>query len=149
MIRDPAESFADLLPVTYPGSRHAPKGARAPSKAPPAGEESEAWDSTPYIRRFDGQDIEFFFIGALATAMGRSSNTIRRWISAGIIPASSYRMNSASVKGQRRLWTRAEIEGIARIAREEGLPEGRNVNSTEFPQRVKELFRVLKKEGKT
>lgn len=158
-VHDMSESFEGAGDY-YPGSkrkRRAVAGVEAPESST-----VEPWDTHPQMIRIDGKVTEFFQIGALGTALCRSSNTIRRWISDGTIPPASYRMNSASIKGQRRLWTRAQIEGMVRIAREEGLFDcedpvcqdaahdgggahrGRNVGGTEFTVRVRELFRVLR-----
>lgn len=34
----------------------------------------------------NGQKIELFYIGTLASALGRSTNAIRKWEIAGVIP---------------------------------------------------------------
>ena len=34
----------------------------------------------------NGDDIELFYIGSLASALGRSTNAIRKWEIAGVIP---------------------------------------------------------------
>lgn len=143
---DVTEAFAELAGDTYPGSTKKRK-AVATVKAAPDPQE-DRWDATPYIKTVDGEQVEFFFVGALGKALTRSSNTIRRWIEDGTIPQARYRINSDSIRGQRRLWTREQVEGMRRIAREEGLFDGKNVGGTSFTSRVKELFRTLKAEGK-
>jgi len=75
--------------------------------APP---EEDRWDSSPYMQKVDGKLTEFFFVGAVAMALDRSSNTIRRWIEHGTIPQARYRINAVSIKGSRRLWTRAQVD---------------------------------------
>jgi hypothetical protein len=139
-------AFAELAGDNYPGSTRKRKAVAA--KAAEAPPEEDRWDSSPYMQKVDGELVEFFFVGAVAQALGRSSNTIRRWIEYGTIPQARFRINAVSIKGSRRLWTRAQVEGMRRIAREEGLFDGRNVGATQFSERVTELFRQLKKEGR-
>lgn len=140
-------AFADLG-STYPGSKRTRKSIERIDAPPPDASMQGRWDAAPHIKRVDGKNVEFFFIGALAQALERSPNTIRRWIEHGTIPQARFRIDAVSIKGSRRMWTRAQIEGMIRIAREEGLFEGRNVGGTQFTARVKELQRVLKKAGK-
>lgn len=127
----------------YPGSK---RKRRAVTPPPPA-EEDDRWDRRPVIISVDGQDHEFFAIGALAAALNRKPVTIRKWITEGVIPAARYRTTGNTIKGSRRLWTRAQIEGMRRIAGEEGIlagGNGANVSGSQFTARVRELFRVLK-----
>lgn len=143
-MNDVIAAFAELG-ENYPGStkkRRAVTGSAAPDSA-----EEDRWDSHPLMIEIDGVEHEFFQIGALAMALGRTSGTVRKWITNGVIPKARYRTSSPdAVRGSRRLWTRAQIEGITRIAREEGLMAHGPcyVSTTEFSARVFELFRVLK-----
>ncbi len=132
--------FADLGDH-YPGSKQ--KRRAVASKSTPA-PQTTRWDDHPLWVPINGTKHEFFYIGALAEALGRRPNTIRKWLNQGVIPPARYRTSNPDVRASRRLWTRAQIEGIVRIAREEGLTPGRTVSGTEFTARVKELFRVLK-----
>lgn len=141
MSREVNAAFDDLLGSTYPGSRQT---RRTVAKRKPADDEEERWDAHPTIQKVDGRDVEFFYVGAVAQALGRRPNTIRKWLNEGTLPKERFRTNSPAIKGSRRLWTRAQIEGMRRIAREEGLFDGAVVSRTEFTVRVKELFRSLK-----
>ena len=89
-----------------------------------------------------GHPEPFFTIGALAEALGRSPNTIRAWISAGSMPEAHYRKKTPDVRGRRRYYTQAQIEGLVRLADEESLlgTKRRNPASTHFPQRARALF---------
>lgn len=136
-------AFASVLGDTYPGSRQT-RRAVAKTKAKAAPEDEERWDAHPTIQNVDGRDVEFFYVGAVAVALGRRPNTIRRWLNDGTLPKERFRTNASAVKGSRRLWTRAQIEGMRRIAKEEGLFDGAVVTRTDFTVRVKELFRSLK-----
>jgi hypothetical protein len=91
-----------------------------------------------------GVDVEFFYIGQLAAALGRSATTLRRWESDGTIPKSGYIKPSKDPRGRRRLYTRAQAEGIVRLAVEEGLLDTNKIAGTNFSARVEALFKALK-----
>ena len=85
--------------------------------------------------------MDLFFIGALAKALNRDSVTMRAWIRKGWLPGAMYQ--TRPVEGSRgdagrRLWTRAQIEGIAQIAKEEGLLNDNppRIQRTKFTRRV-------------
>jgi hypothetical protein len=143
--------FGGMQDERYPGSKKLRRESR-PARVARLSEErrvqrdSEGWDAHPLSRHItlkNGQEYEgdFFFIGALAKALGRRPNTIRSWITKGWLPKAMF--VTSSVIGSRgnagrRLWTRRQIENIARIAEEEGLigkwhPD---VRSTNFVTRV-------------
>ncbi|MFI9271845.1 hypothetical protein ACIGXM_14160 [Kitasatospora sp. NPDC052896] len=102
------------------------------------------WDEDPIYKRQGGQLREFFGIGHLAAALQRSPKTIYKWERAGLFPAATFIFNGASKHGQRRLYTRIQIEGVIRFAQEEGILGGnrRYIGSTLFPTKCAELFRA-------
>jgi hypothetical protein len=90
--------------------------------------------------------MEFFHIGALAKALGRRPVTIRSWITKAWIPKARYRTNDVvGSRGNagRRLWNRKMIEGMQRIAREEGLldPRPPPITETRFTERIISEYR--------
>jgi hypothetical protein len=108
--------------------------------------EDEAWDARPVKVWVKGVEYEMFRIGALAKALGRDSVTIRAWMRKGWLPRNSFQ--TAPVVGSRgdagrRLWTRRQIEGIAQIAKEEGLLDEKPPRPvmTDFTERVKAGWR--------
>lgn len=131
----------------YPGSRkkipsrHANRVEHAPDPV--------LWDAKPKIFKVAGVEREFFTIGQLALALGRKPVTIRKWERLGIIPFPTFRFPSDDPRGQRRLYTRAQIEGILKIADEEGILKDhtRAVTKTQFTARVVDLFRELFQRG--
>lgn len=136
----------DDLDQFYPGSRTKRKDpAKQPANQmvvilPELGES--------HIYRVGGEDREFFFIGQLARALNRSAVTLRRWEAQAIIPQPTYSAPSYvdDPRGRRRIYSREQVEGIVRIAAEEGLLDPlKRVNSTNFSARVTELFRELAK----
>ena len=112
------ERFADL---DYPGRR---KPVNRDTKAPPPPLE-QPWDARPVYYKIGGEKQEFFTISHLAKALGYSVQSVRAWEAQSLLPRSQYRSPRTrrpvaagrSDKGK-RLWTRAQIEGILALARE-------------------------------
>jgi hypothetical protein len=132
----------------YPGSsrpivRHQqPK----PTASEPNGSE---WDSAPRIYTVNGTKEEFFTVGQLAQALNRQAVTVRKWERDGVIPKAVFIAPSDDPRGKRRLYTRQQVEGMARIAAEEGvlLVHQKPIGQTKFTERVLDLFRTLKGPG--
>lgn len=150
MSRDDIEDLFDGL--TYPGSKTPLKHHQRPVPPPPEPPKPKEWDDRPLKRtvlvRGKPVDREFFTIQSLAMALGRSQVTIRAWIDKRWLPDATYRSKpSKGIRGDagRRLWTRAQIEAIVRIADEEGLL-GHNLANSElsksrFTERIWEYLR--------
>jgi hypothetical protein len=143
-VTDPAlKHFADLMSEyeedTYPGSR---QRRREPSRRLERAKRDVEWDRDPMILVVNGERREFYGIGALAMALDRRPVTIRKWESRGWIPKARFQKRSDSVRGQRRLYTRAQIEGIVRIAAEEGVLGAERPSFADgvFTARVIDLF---------
>lgn len=100
--------FADLDKF-YPGSKR-------PRRDAPVAVEEVLWDSKPIIKKLDGEDVEFFLVGALASALGKSTITIRLWERKSYIPKSPFRLPSHERAGKtvpgKRVFTR-ELINIA------------------------------------
>ncbi|MCC3766026.1 MerR family transcriptional regulator [Streptomyces sp. UNOC14_S4] len=113
----------------------------APAPAEPV------WDAQPRLLRVGTEWREFFTIGQLANALNRSPVTIRKWETSGIIPIPTFVIRGKTERGNRRLYTREQVEGMLRIADEEGIlhheGEGIHISDTRFSERVIELFRDL------
>lgn len=133
-----------VLDDFYPGSRERRQVNR------PRLEAEEPLDlGVPRIETVAGWDVEFYTIGVLASVLNRSPVTIRNWEADGILPT-SWSKPGADHRGRRRLYTRKQIEGIVRIAREEGVLEPGpriGIKATDFTARVTALFRQLREEG--
>lgn len=102
-----------------------------------------------YMRDQATKRAEFFGIGDLAKALHRKPLTIRQWEREGVIPPSGHESPGVNHHGRRRLYSRAQVEGIVAIAEEEGLLLGdrREIASTDFTPRVKKLFEKLLEES--
>jgi MerR HTH family regulatory protein len=98
----------------------------------------------------NGKTVELCTVGELAKALNRASVTIRAWERTGIMPPSGYRHPSLNPRGRRRLYSRAQIEGVVRIAEEEGVlvPGPRvTITDTKFTEKVHMLFVDLHRAG--
>lgn len=95
----------------------------------PSPPEERTWDKHPITKKVKGVPQEFFRIGALAAALGRQTVTIRKWERLGIIPKADYQtkppvlkrsdrppLPGKAVRGK-RLYSRAQIEGVVAAAR--------------------------------
>jgi hypothetical protein len=143
-------SFDDLQDEYYPGSKQRRRESiemRHEREAEERAEakDNEAWDARPWLKHFklNGHELELemFPIGSLAKALRRDSVTVRAWIRKGWLPKAQFQTKAVvGSRGNagRRLWTRAQIEGIVRIAEEEGLLSDNppRIQRTRFTQRV-------------
>lgn len=133
------------LGETYPGSHEKRQVNHVPDDEP---EGPELGPGKIMIVR--GIEVEFWRIGTLARALNRSAVTIRMWEREGILPPSGWTSpgRDRDPRGKRRLWTRRQIEGVWRIARDEGiLYPGPHVSilNTRFTERVTAMFAELRK----
>jgi hypothetical protein len=125
----------------YPGST-TPINRNKPI---PVHDKTGQWDENPRFYKVNGVEVEFFTVGHLAAALGRKPVTIRKWENDGVIPKATYQRNSEDSRGRRRLYTRDQVEGILKIAKEEGILRSHNkpIKSTMFTTRVIQLFKDL------
>lgn len=130
-----------------------------PGKKPPVNRTAEAvqsllaqesWDEHPVKYFYNGVEHEFFTIGSLAAALGKSVVTIRSWENKGKIPKSPYTSpppRRETIPGRvpkgKRLWTRAQIEGIIHIAKQEKVILNGKPPTDAFAQKVRVLFQQL------
>lgn len=148
---DLLRGFEDLEDEYYPGSRQRRRESQTARRQRVATErqvakEEESWDTRPKEVYLQGVRYDMFPIGALSKALGRRPVTIRSWIDKGWIPKARFKTpDIVGTRGNagRRLWTRAQIEGIVRIAREEGLLDQKPplIQSTKFSERVFSEFK--------
>ncbi|MGW0626208.1 MerR family transcriptional regulator [Streptomyces sp. NPDC002758] len=143
------KAFAEIGEQFYPGStrplvRHR---NRLNTEAAPSAADPGAWDAKPRKYVVAGVETEFFTVGDLAKALGRQPVTIRKWEREGVIPKSTYQSpgKGGDVRGRRRLYTRQQVEGMVRIAYEEGVlvSHQKPIKGTRFTERVIDLFKVL------
>jgi hypothetical protein len=143
--------FGNIQDEYYPGSKQKRRESREAHQERVSEQRAEAkenapWDARPWskhVRFSDGRemDLEMFPIGALAKALHRDSVTLRAWIRKGWLPKAKYLTPPvAGTRGNagRRLWSRAQVEGIVSIAQEEGLLNDSppRIQRTKFTERV-------------
>jgi hypothetical protein len=142
------QDFADIGEQFYPGStkpivRHQNRNGLHTKAAKSAAD----WDAKPRKYVVAGVETEFFTVGDLAKALGRQPVTIRKWEREGVIPKSTYQSpgKDGDVRGRRRLYTRQQVEGMVRIAHEEGIliSHQKPIKTTNFSVRVIDLFKRL------
>lgn len=75
----------------------------------------------------NGETLELFYIGALAEALGRDPNTIRRWEIAGVIPDPCFKD-----KFGKRLYSQEQIDAIVRCAERAKIKQGGSFSNTSF-----------------
>jgi hypothetical protein len=148
------ETFGDMdNDEYYPASDQKRRESQMMKKARAAQERaevkaSEEWDAHPEPRtiKVNGVPVtvELFTIGALAKAIHKKPVTVRKWMARGILPQAQYRDKVVKGAGQRRYWTRKQVEAIQAIAKEEGLLDvwHPDINQlSRFSKRVQGLFR--------
>jgi hypothetical protein len=137
------QGFEQINREYYPGSNR-PIGT-APDRSVEEPDD-ERWDLKPRIYQVNGEDVEFFTVGQLGKALGgRKPVTMRKWERTGLIPKATFTKPSDDPRGKRRLYTRAQIEGMVQIATEEGMlnPFAKPIKDTNFKARVVALFKEL------
>jgi hypothetical protein len=135
------EAFADLGDEYYPGSRE--RRQTVPAPRPPGVEADPLGPGEVMVLR--GREVEFYRIGQVARAINRKSSTLRMWELKGILPPSGYQTASADPRGVRRLYTRAQAEGIIRLAKSTGIMDASSRPPLHaFKDMVWELFNELK-----
>lgn len=75
----------------------------------------------------NGQTIELFYIGRLASALGRTTNTIRKWEISGVIPDTCFRDKVGS-----RLYSQEQIDAIVKCAEKANIKQGLTIANTSF-----------------
>lgn len=91
----------------------------------------------------NGQVIELFYIGTLANALGRTTNTIRKWEIAGVIPDPCFQDANG-----RRLYSQEQIDAIVRCAEEAKIKQGLSISNTSFSQWCHKELDALKEKYK-
>ena len=142
------ERFSDMADSDYPGRRKPAMRQIKRRKAAPAA--LPTWDEGPVFYKIGGEEREFFTIRHLAAALDYSQQSIRAWENSGLLAKSPYRspkpknptIGGRNTKGK-RLWTRAQIEGILRIAAEEGVIVNKQPPTRAFARKVGALFKEL------
>ena len=79
----------------------------------------------------NGEEIELFYVDRLASELGRTPQTIRKWEVSGILPKPIFRD-----KNNRRLYSQEQIDTIVDCAEQSNVRQGYSVANTNFSVRV-------------
>ena len=146
MSLDDVFSIKPVVPEkNFPGSRPL-RDIEAIDHKPSEVEGNEDWDASPMtLIGPSGVAMEFFRIGALADALGRTTVTIRSWEAKGWLPLSKYRLPNPrgggvpgkTARGQ-RLYTRQQVLVVIAAAKQCGVMTdmGRNADWKLFARTV-------------
>lgn len=123
-------------------------GSRQPV-TPPAGLRSPLDGHVGKTFTIGGREVELFTISQLAYYLNRKPVTIRKWEQDGVIPKATFVKPGANQdpRGRRRLYSRAQVEALVRIAGEEGILHDlhKQVSRTQFKAKVLSAFRQIAK----
>jgi hypothetical protein len=130
----------------YPGSKRTRK-QYSDEPLPPISDE-EKLDLGRSKKYLVGNEIvELYPIGAIAAALNRKPVTVRKWETEGVIPVSPFMMKSHDARGQRRLYSREQIEALRKVAAEEGVLEPsaggkwKPIEQTNFREKALKAFK--------
>lgn len=87
----------------------------------------------------NGQQLELFYIGTLASALGRSTNAVRKWEIAGVIPDPCFKDELG-----RRLYSQEQIDVIVSCAERAKIKQGLSIANTSFSTWVHKELAVLR-----
>lgn len=121
----------------FPGSRQ-PISLPAGPPDPLAGLDSKVYT-------VGGREVEFFTIGQVSQVLNRQPVTLRKWEREGIIPKATFSKPSKDPRGRRRLYSRAQVEALVRIAAEEGVLNDihKQISKTKFSAKVLSAFKQI------
>lgn len=87
------------------------------------------------------EEVNLFYIERLASELGRTPQTIRKWEVSGILPKPIFRD-----KLGRRLYSQEQIDVIVACAEKSNVRQGYSVANTNFSVRVHDALNKLNKE---
>lgn len=88
----------------------------------------------------NGNIITVYYVGKLAEELGRTSQTIRKWEVAGILPKPLFKD-----KMGRRMYSEEQIEVIVECAMSSNIRQGYSVANTSFADKVHDALAILNK----
>ena len=100
------------------------------------------YEKTPWGREIPytsptGRKTTLYNIGVVAEAIGRTSQTIRKWEVGGVIPPTPFKQ-----KGK-RLYSKEHIDAIVKCAESSHILQGSNISQTAFSQKLYKEFQRI------
>lgn len=84
-----------------------------------------------------GIETTLYNIGTLADALGRTSQTIRKWEIGGVLPPTPFKIQG------KRFYSKEHIEAIVNSAEKSNIQQGKEISGTKFSERIyKEFDRI-------
>lgn len=100
--------------------------------------EMSSWDrQVEYINETTGFKTTLYNINVVAIQLGRTSQTIRKWEIAGIIPKTPFTSNG------KRLYCKEQIEILVKCAEKAQICTGRKISATSFTTNVERQWSML------
>lgn len=81
-----------------------------------------------------GKSTTLYGIGVLANALGRTTQTVRKWEIGGIIPVTPFK------QGNKRLYSQEHIDAIVNCAEKYQIKAGKSIAQTAFVRHVYKEF---------
>ena len=133
------ELFGEAKPAPfeedfYPGSRRKRREKKVEVEFVP-----DDWHDNYVLKMVRGVETRLYPVGALATALGVSVPSIRRWSATGRIPMAPYRLESTMIiNGQnvagRRYYTKEMIDTVVEVFAEYGVLGAKRIEWNEYPE---------------
>lgn len=100
-----------------------------------------SWDKkVPYTDKNTGYSTDLYNINVLANSLGRTSQTIRKWEIAGVIPKTPFKLDG------KRMYCTEQIKIIVECAEKAQISSGKNMSQTTFTKNVFKKWNELFKE---
>ena len=93
--------------------------------------------SVPYTFP-NGIKTKLYTIGSLASALGRSSATVRKWEISGILPKTPFKSSAG-----RRLYTQEQIGAVVAVAETVKIGQGKDMHKSDFGRKCEKEFNKL------
>ena len=99
-----------------------------------SGYSKTAWGKEIPYTTPTGKQTTLYNIAVLAEAVGRTSQTIRKWEVAGIIPPTPFKQNG------RRLYSKEHIDAVVKCAESSHIMQGSLISNTAFSKKLQREF---------
>lgn len=104
--------------------------------------ELSPWDrEIPYTNPETGYTTTLYNINVVATYLGRTSQTVRKWEIAGTIPKTPFKIEG------KRLYSKEQVEILVECAEKAQISTGKKISQTNFTRNVQlkwqELFKKI------
>ena len=144
LFEDLDKDIEDIDPF-YPGSKRKRKTPAAKVNKVEKQQAQDDWSGKPIKRMVNGKELDFYTVGALASALNKSEVSVRLWIRKGYIPTEPYRLPAITMPDGRvvpgkRLYLKEMIEAIRESFGRRGLLESRRIEWRDHPDLSNEIL---------